>query len=105
MNRFVSPAPFDVRASIEYLLMAVGGGLGQLSGALAGSAVVLLLKNFLQDTLPLLTQRAGQLQAVAFAVLFILLLQHARGGLMGDRKSTRLNSSHTVNSYAVFCLK
>src|SRR5438034_2918712 len=25
--------------------------------------------------------------------------------LMGDRKSTRLNSSHTVISYAVFCLK
>ena len=24
---------------------------------------------------------------------------------MKDRKSTRLNSSHTVNSYAVFCLK
>src|SRR5260221_6267042 len=23
----------------------------------------------------------------------------------GDRKTTRLNSSHTVNSYAVFCLK
>ena len=23
----------------------------------------------------------------------------------GDRKSTRLNSSHTVISYAVFCLK
>src|SRR5438034_2129553 len=26
-------------------------------------------------------------------------------GLMPDRKSTRLNSSHTVISYAVFCLK
>src|SRR5260221_2724182 len=25
--------------------------------------------------------------------------------LIGDRKSTRLNSSHTVISYAVFCLK
>src|SRR5436190_8893552 len=25
--------------------------------------------------------------------------------LPGDRKSTRLNSSHTVISYAVFCLK
>src|SRR5260221_9353729 len=24
---------------------------------------------------------------------------------VGDRKSTRLNSSHTVISYAVFCLK
>src|SRR5438034_4976284 len=26
-------------------------------------------------------------------------------GRLGDRKSTRLNSSHTVISYAVFCLK
>src|SRR5256885_12840843 len=25
-------------------------------------------------------------------------------GATGDRKSTRLNSSHLVNSYAVFCL-
>src|SRR5260221_12722537 len=31
-----------------------------------------------------------------------LLAEIARGG---DRKSTRLNSSHTVISYAVFCLK
>src|SRR2546426_12547957 len=29
----------------------------------------------------------------------------ARGPQMGDRKSTRLNSSHLVISYAVFCLK
>src|SRR5438034_5813562 len=28
-----------------------------------------------------------------------------RGAMSGDRKSTRLNSSHTVISYAVFCLK
>src|SRR5260221_7798520 len=27
------------------------------------------------------------------------------GTMMQDRKSTRLNSSHTVISYAVFCLK
>src|SRR6266568_5872007 len=26
-------------------------------------------------------------------------------GLVGDRKSTRLNSSHSSISYAVFCLK
>src|SRR5260221_9943562 len=29
----------------------------------------------------------------------------ARGNFLVDRKSTRLNSSHTVISYAVFCLK
>src|SRR5690349_22474142 len=32
--------------------------------------------------------------------------RHARGGRRGgDRKSTRLNSSHVEISYAVFCLK
>ena len=82
-NRFVSPSPFDVRASIEYLLMAVAGGLGQLSGALVGSALVLLMKNGLQDVLPLLSQRFTQLEAVAFAILFILLVHFARGGVMG----------------------
>src|SRR3712207_8822825 len=30
---------------------------------------------------------------------------HARELLVGDRKSTRLNSSHANISYAVFCLK
>ena len=82
-NRFVSPSPFDVRASIEYLLMAVAGGLGQLSGALVGSALVLMMKNGLQDVLPLLSSRATQFEAVAFAILFIALLHFARGGLMG----------------------
>src|SRR5947207_4390182 len=31
--------------------------------------------------------------------------QAAPGRIPRDRKSTRLNSSHTVISYAVFCLK
>jgi branched-chain amino acid transport system permease protein len=82
-NRFVSPTPFDVRASIEYLLMAVAGGLGHIAGALVGSAVVLVGKNALQDVLPLVSQRGGQLETVAFAVLFIALLHYARGGVMG----------------------
>src|SRR5205807_10420422 len=32
-------------------------------------------------------------------------LQHFSGPFPPDRKSTRLNSSHLVISYAVFCLK
>src|SRR5438034_5738035 len=32
-------------------------------------------------------------------------LVEAGANFVGDRKSTRLNSSHTVISYAVFCLK
>jgi len=82
-NRFVSPAPFDVRASIEYLLMAVAGGVGHLLGAILGAAMVLVMKNTVQDVLPLLTTRGGQFEAVVFALLFIALLHYARGGLMG----------------------
>src|SRR5438034_5388153 len=32
-------------------------------------------------------------------------IQAVGAGVLRDRKSTRLNSSHTVISYAVFCLK
>src|SRR5260221_6687883 len=35
----------------------------------------------------------------------VLALQQAGESAQRDRKSTRLNSSHTVISYAVFCLK
>src|SRR5438445_2104004 len=33
------------------------------------------------------------------------LIDLATASMMTDRKSTRLNSSHANNSYAVFCLK
>src|SRR5947207_4167348 len=48
--------------------------------------------------------------AVGAAIILFGLAVPVRVGLtmefsVGDRKSTRLNSSHTVISYAVFCLK
>src|SRR2546422_3450869 len=39
-----------------------------------------------------------QLEFMAYGSMFVV-------GLTGDRKSTRLNSSHGYISYAVFCLK
>src|SRR5690625_6975519 len=55
--------------------------------------------------------RAGLIGAVeALEDLLTLLLVQARPVIahldqQGDRKSTRLNSSHVAISYAVFCLK
>src|SRR3989454_5662123 len=40
---------------------------------------------------------------VGSSMLFIMFCEYYY--LLGDRKSTRLNSSHLVISYAVFCLK
>src|SRR5438034_8348170 len=46
---------------------------------------------------------AGRFRFAFFA--FITSLGQSRSSPGRDRKSTRLNSSHTVISYAVFCLK
>jgi ABC-type branched-subunit amino acid transport system ATPase component/ABC-type branched-subunit amino acid transport system permease subunit len=82
MSRFVSPAPFDVKPGIEYLLMAMAGGAGHIAGAVAGSALITLLKNWLQDVLPMLTHDSAQFEIIVFSILLILLLQNARGGLV-----------------------
>jgi branched-chain amino acid transport system permease protein len=82
LQRFVSPTPFDIRPGIELLLMALVGGAGQIAGAVVGAAIVVLIKNFLQDVLPPLTRYSGQLEEVFFGILFVVLLQKARGGLV-----------------------
>jgi ABC-type branched-subunit amino acid transport system ATPase component/ABC-type branched-subunit amino acid transport system permease subunit len=82
MNRYISPSPFEVRPSIEYLLMAMVGGTTSIYGAVVGAAVVTLLKNFFQDVLPHVSKNAGQLEIVAFSILLILILMYARGGVM-----------------------
>src|SRR5438477_9817182 len=55
----------------------------------------------LHDALPISFQR-GRRSAGHVAGIFEF---HHAGGGTGDRKSTRLNSSHMSISYAVFCLK
>ena len=82
MQRYVSPAPFDIRPSIELLLMALVGGAGHIAGALVGAAVITLLKNTLQDVLPVFTRYSAQLEVVAFGVLFVVILQKARAGIV-----------------------
>src|SRR5438132_6515231 len=47
----------------------------------------------------------GAVLVVAFGFLFVTVSSRLTGEISRDRKSTRLNSSHTVISYAVFCLK
>ena len=82
MQRYVSPAPFDLRPGIELLLMALVGGAGHIAGAVVGAAIVTLLKNVLQDVLPAFTRHSAQLEIVVFGVLFIVLLQNARAGIV-----------------------
>ena len=83
MQRYIGPAPFDLSVGIEFLLMAVIGGAGWVGGALLGAIVITSLRTVLQDVLPLLTSRAGNLEIVVYGCLFIVMLQYARSGLFG----------------------
>src|SRR2546427_9560204 len=62
----------------------------------------------LHDALPISLPGAGRKSAVPLMRFGGPSEPARRGGLgmtPGDRKSTRLNSSHSQISYAVFCLK
>src|SRR5438552_13214152 len=66
----------------------------------------------LHDALPILTHEAGIAGRRILgdrrpdgAVRGAAQLVHGVALPQRDRKSTRLNSSHQINSYAVFCLK
>jgi branched-chain amino acid transport system permease protein len=82
LQRYVNPTPFDITPGIEMLLMALVGGAGSIWGAVTGAAIVVLLKNVLQDVLPMVTKYSAQLEAVFFGVLFIVLMQKVRGGVV-----------------------
>src|SRR5256885_16569761 len=54
---------------------------------------------------PCLPRAAGRSSVQSVDPPFLVPWQRQRVGDGPDRKSTRLNSSHLVISYAVFCLK
>src|SRR5436190_13049398 len=59
----------------------------------------------LHDALPILAVDHGDRRLVIHRVRPVRDAGRPLLRLGQDRKSTRLNSSHTVSSYAVFCLK
>src|SRR5688572_31454525 len=81
-------------------------GVVGLSIVVSWSGLVLLFPNFEQTRAVM--QDAWAVHAIAALFYIALSLGHiylGTIGLEGDRKSTRLNSSHSQISYAVFCLK
>ena len=79
-QRTVNPSPFGLNMGIEYLFMAVVGGVGQVWGAVAGAAIVKLLEDQLQTLLPRLLGGSGSFEIIVFGVVLVLLLQYARDG-------------------------
>lgn len=80
-QRFVNPTPFGLNMGIDYLFMALIGGVGSVWGALLGSGILTLLKQWLQGLLPHLLGSTGNYETIVFGLLIVLLMQRAPGGL------------------------
>jgi branched-chain amino acid transport system permease protein len=81
VQRYVSPAPFGLSASIEYVFMIVIGGASHLGGAIVGAAIVVLLRDQLNELLPRLLGSSGNFETVVFSLLVIALLRYAPQGI------------------------
>jgi branched-chain amino acid transport system permease protein len=80
-QRTVNPSPFGLNKGIEYLFMAVIGGVGHVWGAIVGATVVKVLEEQLQDWLPRLMGTSGNYEIIVFGILLVLVLQYARDGI------------------------
>jgi branched-chain amino acid transport system ATP-binding protein len=81
LQRFVNPTPFSITQGIEYLFMAVVGGVGHVWGAVLGAGLITILKQWLQDWLPQILGQSGNFEIIVFGIAMVLILQKARDGL------------------------
>jgi branched-chain amino acid transport system permease protein len=77
----VSPSPFGINKGIEYLFMAVLGGVGHVWGAFLGAGVVRIIEDKLQVLLPQLIGTSGSFETIVFGVILVVVLKYAPEGL------------------------
>jgi len=80
-QRTVNPTPFGLNKGIEYLFMAVLGGVGHVWGAFLGAGVVKIIEDELQVLLPALLGSSGNFEVIVFGVVLVLVLKYAPDGL------------------------
>ncbi|PTT89864.1 metal-dependent hydrolase [Pelomonas sp. HMWF004] len=81
MQRSVNPSPFGIKFGIEYLFMAVLGGIGTVGGAFTGAALVKLAEDQLKVWLPMVFGGSGNYEIIVFGVVLVLVLRFAPDGL------------------------
>ena len=77
----VNPTPFGLNHGIEYLFMAVVGGVAHVWGAILGAMILTVVQDYLQSLLPVLLGQSGNFEIIVFGVLMVVLLQYARQGV------------------------
>jgi branched-chain amino acid transport system permease protein len=81
MQRSVNPSPFGIKFGIEYLFMAVVGGIATVGGAFTGAALVKLAEDQLKVWLPIVFGGSGNYEIIVFGIVLVLVLRFAPDGL------------------------
>jgi branched-chain amino acid transport system permease protein len=80
-QRTVNPSPFALKMGIEYLFMAVVGGIGNVWGAFIGAAVFKVIEDQLKDILPQLLGSQGNFEIIVLGVVLVLIIKYAPKGI------------------------
>jgi len=80
-QRTVNPSPFALGKGIEYLFMAVLGGVGSVWGAFLGAGLMKLTEDQLQVWLPQLMGTSGNYEIIVFGIVLVMVLKYAPTGL------------------------
>lgn len=78
---FINPTPFGLQMGIDYLFMALLGGVGSIWGAIFGAGIFTMLRQWLQDLMPVIFGNNGQYETIVFGLMIVLLMQKAPSGL------------------------
>ena len=79
-QRTVNPSPFSLKFGIEYLFMAVLGGVGHVWGAISGALFTKLMEDQLQVLLPKLIGTSGSYEVIVFGIVLVLVLKYLPDG-------------------------
>jgi branched-chain amino acid transport system permease protein len=81
MQRTVNPSPFGITRSMEFVFMAVLGGVGHIWGAVVGAGISTFLKDSLQTLIPSLTGLHANIEGLVFGALLVVILKVSPKGL------------------------
>ncbi|MGE5396799.1 MAG: branched-chain amino acid ABC transporter permease [Chitinophagales bacterium] len=94
----LNPSPFGFKMSMEFLLMAVVGGIASIWGPLFGVTAVTAITEILKETIPRLIPGAGgEFEIVAFGLILTVIMIFLPEGLfrgVADRLERRGNPAY-----------
>lgn len=85
---FVAPSTFGLLTSIDFVLMAVIGGLASIWGPVFGALAVVFLGRLLQTVVPLFFPNvSGEYEIVIFGIILVVIMVFMPEGLVAGLKS------------------